>query len=126
MGVIDTFFRLLKFDAMFRTAVRFDDAFSSCLVGAGTLVRVGDACMGQSLTRNLVSKAIGDCAARATSYKCSKVWSILIGDCSISSLCANGTGAVRSTAIGEGSTSLLSVAGERVSCRGVIIRSVFE
>ena len=31
-------------DAMFCTAVRFDDAFSSCLVGARTLVRVGDAC----------------------------------------------------------------------------------
>ena len=63
-------------------------------------------------------KPLGDCAARATSYKCSKVWSILDCDCSISSLCPNGTGAVRSTAIGI-------ISGERVSCRGVIIRSAF-
>ena len=46
VSVIDTFFRLLTFDTKFCTAVRFDDAFLSCLVGACTLVRVGDACMG--------------------------------------------------------------------------------
>ena len=58
-------------------------------------------------------KPLGDCAARATSHNCSKVWSIVLA---AQDLCDRHNRRRFYTII----------SCERVSCRGVIIRSGFE